>query len=146
METTDLRGSDDQWRSGAEKMTCGPSHLASTTLQPPGSLEGDHNGQLLQQLHLDYRKVNHITNLDEFPLPRIDETLHLLAGAKYFTTLDLASGYWQVLMEPTAQEKTAFVTHCGLYEFTKMPFELVNAPATFQQLMELVLSELAKDK
>ena len=45
-------------------------------------------------LCMDYRKLNHITKLDEFPLPRIDEKLDLLAGAKYFTTLDLASGYW----------------------------------------------------
>lgn len=97
---------------------------------------------------MDYRKLNHITKLDELPLPRIDETLDLLAGAKYFTTLDLASGCWRVPMEPTAQEKTAFVTHCGLYmyEFTKRPFGLVNGPATFQWLMELVLSGLARDK
>jgi hypothetical protein len=60
--------------------------------------------------------IANLTKLDEFPPPRIDETLDLVAGGKYFTTLDLASGYWQ---EPTSQEKTAFVTHCGLYEFTK---------------------------
>lgn len=62
---------------------------------------------------VDYRKLNTITKLDDFPLPRIDDTLDLLSGAKYFTTLDLASGYWQVPMESSSQE-TAFTTHSGL--------------------------------
>ena len=57
---------------------------------------------------VDYRKLNHITKLDEFPLPRIDDTLDLLAGACYFSTLDMASGYWQVGLESQSQEKTAF--------------------------------------
>ena len=94
---------------------------------------------------VDYRKLNGVTKLDEFPLPRIDDTLDLLSGAKLFTTLDLASGYWQVPMERTSQEKTAFITHSGLYEFRKMPFGLVNAPATLQRLMEIVLSGLARE-
>ena len=83
--------------------------------------------------------------MDVFPLPRIDDSLDLLADSKYFTTLDLAAGYWQVRMSPESQEKTAFVTHSGLYEFAVMPFGLCNAPATFQRLMESVLVGLARD-
>ena len=58
---------------------------------------------------VDYRKLNQVTRLDEFPLPRIDDTLDLLAGARYFTTLDLASDYWQVRMDPTSKEKTTYM-------------------------------------
>ena len=66
---------------------------------------------------IDYRRLNAITKQDVFPLPMIDDSLDLMANTKYFTTLDLAAGYWQVPMDPKSQEKTAFSTHTNLYEF-----------------------------
>ena len=91
---------------------------------------------------MDYRKVNEVTRKDAYPLPRIDDTLNVLRGSQYFSTLDLYSGYWQVKMDSKDIDKTAFVTRQGLFRFTVMPFGLCNAPATFEQLMELVLSGL----
>ena len=82
---------------------------------------------------VDYGKLNSITKLDVFPLPRIDNTLDLLAQNSLFSTLDLASGYWQVKMGSKSREKMAFVTTSGLYEFVSMLFGLCNAPATFPE-------------
>ena len=63
----------------------------------------------------------------------------MLAGKQWFSTLDLASGYWQVSLSQEARVKTAFATHAGLFQFRGMPFGLCNAPATFEQLMDRVL-------
>ena len=91
---------------------------------------------------VDYRRINSLTRKDAHPLPRIDDTLDALSGAKWFSTIDLASGYWQVEVEPSDREKTAFATPFGLHQFRVMPFGLCNAPSTFQRLMELVLAGL----
>ena len=85
---------------------------------------------------VDYQLLNAKTHRDAFPLPRIDESFDAMRGSKWFTTLDLASGYHQIAMDESDQEKTAFVTPMGLYEFTRMPFGLSGSPATFQRLMQ----------
>ena len=88
---------------------------------------------------VDYRMLNKHTIKDSFPLPRIDESIDYLAGAKYYCTLDLASGYWQVPLDEDAKQKSAFVVPGGLFQFEVMPFGLCNAPSTFERLMENVM-------
>ena len=90
---------------------------------------------------VDYRPVNKVTKKDAYPLPRIDEMLETFGGAKWFSSLDLFSGYWQVAMDEKDGEKTAFVTKWGTYEFNVMPFGLCNTPAMFQRLMNKVLRD-----
>src|SRR4051794_16540473 len=90
---------------------------------------------------IDYRRLNKITKVDRYPLLRIDEQLETFRTANWFSTLDLASGYWQVGMKEEDKEKTAFITHRGFYEFNVMPFGLCNAPSTFQRLMNYVLQD-----
>ena len=84
---------------------------------------------------VDYHQLNDATTKDAYPLPRIDDTLDMLAGKQWFSTLDLASGYWQVSLYREARVKTAFATHSGLFQFRVMPFGLCNAPATFERLI-----------
>ena len=80
---------------------------------------------------------------DAYAIPRIDDTLHLLAGDIYFTKLDLKSGYWQVELKEEDKPKTAFqVGPLGFYECNRMPFGLCNASATFQRLMERCIGEM----
>ncbi len=101
---------------------------------------GESSGPCEPEGCVDYRKLNDISRKDAYPLGRIDDTLDAPQGSTYFSTLDLYSGYWQVEMDQ--QDKTAFVTRQGLFRFTVMPFDLCNAPATFERLIELVLKDL----
>ena len=81
---------------------------------------------------VDYRVLNKVAKKDEYPLPRIEDMLDMLGGAAYFTSLDLASKYWQVEMKPEDREKTAFITQFGTFQFKVMLFGLCNTPVTFQ--------------
>lgn len=92
---------------------------------------------------VDYRGLNAVTVKDAHPLPRTDDTLDALRGSAVFSTMDLSSGYWQVQLEEQDKAKTAFTTGRGLYQFRVMPMGLVNAPPTFQHLMQLVLQGLS---
>lgn len=91
---------------------------------------------------VDYRALNKLTVKDSYPLPRIDESLDFLARGSFISTIDLARGYWQVAMSEQSKPMTAFISHCGLYQFRVLPFGLCNAPATFQRLMNSVLAGL----
>ena len=89
---------------------------------------------------VDYRALNQVTLKDSYPIPNIQDCIDTLSGSNWFSTLDLASGYWQCEVDESDQPKTAFITHKGLYQFRVLPFGLTNAPATFERLMERVLS------
>ena len=88
---------------------------------------------------VDYRLLNDCSVKDSYPLPRISDCLDSLVGARYFSTMDLASGYWQIRVKEEDRPKTAFVTKAGLYQFLVMPFGLANAPSTFERCMESIL-------
>ena len=88
------------------------------------------------RLCIDYRALNDCTIRDAYPLPRVEDNLDALGGARWFSTLDLAAGFYQVAVTEKDKPKTAFATRFGLYEFNVLPFGLTNGPATFQRLME----------
>ncbi|KAI3377106.1 hypothetical protein L3Q82_000303 [Scortum barcoo] len=89
---------------------------------------------------IDFRKVNAQSEFDAYPLPRLDDLIERVGQARFITTLDLCKGYWQVPLSDAARPLTAFRTPQGLWQFTKMPFGLHGAPATFQRLMNKVLA------
>ncbi len=88
---------------------------------------------------VDYRKVNAVSKFDAYPMPRVDELLDRLGTARFYSTLDLTKGYWQIPLSPLSKEKSAFTTPFGLHQFITLPFGLFGAPATFQRLMDKIL-------
>lgn len=101
----------------------------------------DASGKRKFRMVIDYRKLNDKTIEDKYPLPRIEEILDNLGKCSYFTTLDLAQGFFQLEMHPNSIEKTAFTVNNGHYEYLRMPFGLKNAPSTFQRVMDNILRE-----
>ncbi|CAM5118574.1 unnamed protein product [Eretmochelys imbricata] len=91
---------------------------------------------------LDYHKLKAVTLPDNYPMPHIDELLEKLGWAQFISTLDLTKGYWQVPLDESTKERSAFTTHVGLYEFNVLPFRQRNAPATFQRLVDGLLAGL----
>lgn len=94
-----------------------------------------------KRLCVDYRALNRKTKKEHYPLPRVEDQLDLLAGNTMFTSLDLASGYYQIPVSESSRDKTAFVTPDGQFEYNRMPFGLVNAPSVFQRTIHKILKE-----
>ncbi|CAI5474719.1 unnamed protein product [Closterium sp. Yama58-4] len=139
-----------QWRlspAETEEMTQQVRHfLAQGFIQPSRSpwaapilFAPKKDGGL--RMCIDYRALNATTVKNKFPVPRVEDLLDAVQGARVFSKIDLRSGYHQIRVVPEDQHKTAFRTKQGLYEFRVLPFGLTNAPATFQTLMNTVLSE-----
>ena len=95
-----------------------------------------------KRLCIDYRALNKVTVKNKYPMPRIEDLVDRLQGYKCFTSLDLKSGYYQIMMHPQSIGKTAFITEDGHYEFLRLPFGLANAPSCFQEMMNRVLGNL----
>jgi Reverse transcriptase (RNA-dependent DNA polymerase)/RNase H-like domain found in reverse transcriptase len=91
---------------------------------------------------VDYRRLNTVTRKDSYVLPRMDDCIDSLGTARYFSTLDDNAGYWQISVAPNDRGKTAFTSHRGLYQFKRLPFGLVTAPATFQRAVDVILSSV----
>ena len=94
------------------------------------------------RLCTDYRKVNTVTKTDTYPIPRIDDCIDKIGNAKYVSKFDLLKGFWQVPLTERAKEISAFVTPDGLFQYKVIPFGMKNSPATFQRLINQVISGL----
>lgn len=101
--------------------------------------KNDNSGEKQWRIVIDYRKLNEHTVEDKYPIPNLNGLLDKLGRAQYFSTIDLAKGFHQILLREEDRKKTAFSTPFGHYEFIRMPFGLKNAPSTFQRLMNSLL-------
>ena len=120
-----------------QMLEAGVIEPANTEWASPVVLAPKHDGT--QRFCVDYRKLNMATIPDAYPLPRADDFLDSLGDACIFTTLDCNSGYWQVPVAEGERDKTAFITHMGLFRYLRMPFGLRNAPASFQRALDIIL-------
>lgn len=102
----------------------------------------DSSGNKQYRLVVDFRKLNSVTISDKYPIPEITEVLSNLGGNKFFTVVDLKSGFHQIPLKEGDKQKTAFSINNGKYEFNRLPFGLKNAPAIFQRTLDDILREL----
>lgn len=93
---------------------------------------------------IDCRKLNKVIEKDEHPLPLIEDILDKLEDSRVFSTLDLKNGFFHVPVEQESRKYTAFVTHCGQYQFLKVPFGLCNSPRVFQRFINAAFWELIR--
>lgn len=124
----------------SEMLAAGVIRPSCSPWAAPVVLVRKKNGTL--RFCVDYRELNKHTIPDSYPLPRIDDTIDTVRNARFFSSLDLRAGYWQINVAEEDKFKTAFRTPSGLYEFNRMPFGLRTAPSTFQRAMNTVLGPL----
>ncbi|MBW0578171.1 hypothetical protein O181_117886 [Austropuccinia psidii MF-1] len=86
----------------------------------------------------DFRELNTYTVPDRYPIPRIQETLTQLSKAKYITSMDALKGFHQNVLMPKAKKLLRIITHCGIYEYLRMPFGIKNAPSHYQRMMNTI--------
>lgn len=98
------------------------------------------------RLCIDYRRLNHITIPDKFPVPNLNDSIFGLKGTKFFTRLDLVRGYYQLPIEPDSRKFTAFSTVRNHWQFKRLSFGLRNAPSAFQREIQSVLSGFPSNK
>ena len=118
----------------------GLAEQSSSPWASPCILVPKSNGQV--RLCTDYRKVNNVTTKDSYPLPRIDDIIDSVGKAKYLTQIDMLKGYYQIPLTKRAKTISAFITPFGLFEYTRLPFGMCNAPATFQRIINEVIQGL----
>ena len=124
----------------AEMLPTGKIRRSRSATAAPVLFVRKKNGSL--RMCVDYRALNKLTIPNRYPLPRIDDLQEKVKGATWFTRLDLKNGYNLIRIKPGDEWKTAFKTKLGLYEYTVMPFGLMNAPSSFQEMMDEILRDL----
>lgn len=126
-----------------ELLQAGIMRPSKSSYASPVVLVGKRTGG--ERMCIDYRRLNSVTKKEYVPPMCVDEQLDHLSKKKYFTSLDFASGYYQVPVAEESRHLTAFVTDDGVFEFERMPFGLVNAPSVFNRLMRTVFADLVPD-
>ena len=123
---------DDMLAQGIIRPSCFPWEQDGSLMIPDGSI----------RFCVDYRKLNQVTRKDRYPLPQVADVVDGMQGTSIFSTLDLKSGFHQILVNPEDCQKTVFICHMGLFEFMRTPFGLANGPAHFQRVIDIVFRDL----